>query len=147
MGWFKVNQSIPEANNYVYQDFPQQFTWNAKTHKWNRRQRGFAIGRMNFVHPSAGERFYLRTLLTIIKGAKTWNDLKTVDGILHPTYKAACLALGLLEDDGEWNLCLQEAGQMQTGGQLCLLFATILLHCLPAEPAVLWNNHKVKICD
>src|SRR6202453_3604020 len=36
---------------------------------------------------------------------------------------------------------------MQTGGQLCLLFATILLHCLPAEPAVLWNNHKVKIYD
>src|SRR6202453_2341635 len=147
MGWFKANQSIPEANNYVYQDFPQQFTWNAKTHKWNRCQRGFAIGRMNFVHPSAGERFYLRTLLTIIKGAKSWDDLKTVDGILHPTYKAACLTLSLLEDDGEWNVCLQEAGQMQTGGQLRLLIATILLHCLPAEPAVLWNNHKVKICD
>src|SRR6202453_2396711 len=44
MGWFNENQSIPEANNYVYQDFPLHFTWNAKAHKWNQHQRGFAIG-------------------------------------------------------------------------------------------------------
>jgi hypothetical protein len=25
MGWFKANQTIPEANNCLYQDFPQKF--------------------------------------------------------------------------------------------------------------------------
>ena len=102
---------------------------------------------MHFVHPSAGERFYLRTLLTVVKGATDWDDLKRFNGVLHPTYKAACLARGLLEDDGEWNQCLEEAGEMQTGHQLCTLFAVILLHCNPTEPAVLWDHHKPKICD
>jgi hypothetical protein len=90
---------------------------------------------MSFVHPSSGERFYLRTLLTIIKGAKSerfylhtlltiikgaksWEDLRTFEGHLYPTYKAACLARGLLEDDGEWNQALEEAGLMHTGSQL-----------------------------
>jgi hypothetical protein len=47
---------------------------------------------MAFVHPSSGEHFYLRTLLTIIKGAKSWEDLRIFEGHLYPTYKAACLA-------------------------------------------------------
>jgi hypothetical protein len=147
MGWFKANQSIPEANDCLYQDFPQRFVWVTEDRRWKVRQSKFAIGRMTFVHPSSGERFYLRTLLTIVKGAKDWDDLKRFDGILYPTYKAACLARGLLEDDGEWNQCLDEAGQMQTGTQLRTLFAVILLHCNPTEPAVLWDRHKTHICD
>lgn len=146
-GWMKANQIYPEACQYTYQEFPQHFVCNAKTKHWTPRQRGDTIGRMHFVHPSAGERFYLRTLLTVVKGAKNFDDIKTFDGIVHPTYKAACLARGLLEDDGEWNLCLTEAGEMQTGSQLRSLFAHILLHCQPAEPSVLWAQHKDKICD
>jgi hypothetical protein len=53
----------------------------------------------------------------------------------------------LCEDDGEWNQALEEAGLMHTDSQLRSLFATILLHCHPTEPAVLWNHHKVNICD
>jgi len=65
----------------------------------------------------------------------------------YPTYKATCFARGLLEDDGEWDQCLQEAGDMQTGGQLCSLFASILCHNNPSQPAVLWDHHKAKLCD
>jgi hypothetical protein len=90
------------------------------------------------LHPSAGERFYLRLLLTVVKGAQSYEDVRTYDGTVHPTFKAACLARGLLENDGEWHQCLQEAGEMQTGSQLRSLFARILLHCQPATPAVLW---------
>ena len=36
---------------------------------------------------------------------------------------------------------------MQTGQQLCSLFVTILLHCHPALPHVLWNQFRVKICN
>jgi len=102
---------------------------------------------MNFVHPSAGERFYLRLLLTVVKGFQSFKEVCTFDGITHPTYKAACLAHGLLEDDGEWDKCLQEAGDMQTGSQLHSLFARILLHCQPAMPAILWQHHREKMCD
>ena len=52
-----------------------------------------------------------------------------------------------LEDDGEWKKCLEEAGDMQTGQQLHSLFVTILLHCHPSLPHVLWNQFRVKICS
>ena len=67
--------------------------------------------------------------------------------MLHPTFKATCVAHGLLEDDGEWKKCVEEAGDMQTGQQLCSLFVTILLHCHSSLPHVLWNQFRVKICD
>jgi len=68
-------------------------------------------------------------------------------GELYSTYKAACLAQGLLKDDGEWNQCLQEAGNMNTGHHLHCLFAILLLSCDPTQPHILWNNHRDKICD
>lgn len=145
--WFKANQTMELARQYTYQEFPQHFVWRTQQKDWKPRQRGFAIGQMYFVTPSAGERFYLRTLLTVTKGAKFFEDLRTVDGHIHPTFQAACLALGLLENDNEWVECLEEAGAMKTGTQLRSLFALILLHCNPAQPLTLWDQFKDKICD
>jgi hypothetical protein len=73
--------------------------------------------------------------------------MRTVNGVLHPSFKAACLALGLLEDDGEWNQCLTDASQIQIGHQLRNLFVLILEHCTPAQPDILWQRHKASICD
>ena len=112
------------------------------------RRRGIpAIGRMYFASPSQGERFYLRLLLTAVAGAQSFEDLKKFNGITYRTYKEACYARGLLEDDREWNQCLQEASQMQTGTALRSLFAVILLNCIPTSPEVLWERYKVHICD
>lgn len=59
----------------------------------------------------------------------------------------ACLARGLLEDNGEWSQCLAEASQMQTGTSLRHLFTTILLFCTPSEPNHLWEQYRTHICD
>ena len=131
----------------LYQEFPQHFTWKSKTHTWKLRKTGFAIGRMYFAHPSAGERFYLRTLLTVVKGSTSFKSLRTYNGQIYPTFKAACMARGLLEDDGEWRQCLQEASVIQTGRQLRQLFVTILKDCIPSEPRALWDQFKENICD
>jgi hypothetical protein len=145
--WFVANTVYPDAKNHFYVDFPSVFVWNKKTKIWRPRKSNFVIGRLMFASPSQGERFYLRTLLTVVKGATSFADLRSFDGVQFHTYKAACLARGLLEDDGEWNQCLQEAGEMQVGSQLRSLFATILIHCIPAQPEVLWVKHRDKICD
>jgi hypothetical protein len=137
-----------EARKYTYQEFPQHFTWKADRKKWSIRRRDSAIGRMYFVPPTAGERFYLRTLLTVVKGAKSFDDLRRYNSDEpHPTFHAACIARGLLEDDGEWNQCLAEASQMQTGTRLRHLFATILLFCTPSQPHQLWQQYRTYICD
>ena len=80
-------------------------------------------------------------------GAKSYEDLLTVDGIVHPTYKAACLAQGLLEDDGEQHQCLTEAAQIQTGKQLCDLFVIILLSQHPTDALALWTSFRDDLCD
>ena len=145
--WFMANQTFPAAKQVSYLDFPHHFVWQKKNAKWNPHQRGDVIGRMYFVHPSAGESFYLRMLLITVKGAESWEDLRRFQGILHPTFKVACLAHGLLEDNGEWKKCLEEAGAMQKGHQLHSLFVAILLHCHASLPHVLWNSYRAQICD
>ena len=135
---YDVTGSVMEgASDITCHDFPQRFVWEKERRKWKPRSRCDVIGRMYFVHPSAGERFYLGLLLTTVTGAKSWEDLRRFGDKLHPTYKAAFFARGLLEDDSEWKKCLEEAGNIQTGHQLCCLFAIILLHCHPIHPHIL----------
>ena len=96
---------------------------------------------------ASGERFYLRTLLTIVKGPTSFAHLRTFNGILCPTFHDACIAHGLLKNDGEWQQCLEEASAMQTGHQLHQLFCTMLLFCSPADPEALWMDFWQHICD
>lgn len=145
--WFKINQSNPQARNTTYQNFPKTWVYDKKVKVWKPRQRGQAIGRMYFASPSSGERFYLRLLLTVVPGATSFANLRTVNNVPCNTFKEACFALGLLENDHEWIQCLGEAGQMQTGYTLRMLFATIIFHCNPTTPGVLWNQFKHHICD
>jgi hypothetical protein len=102
---------------------------------------------MYYVHPSSGECFHLCTLLTSVKGATSFENLRHVNGVLHPTFHAACLAHGLLKDDNEWRQCLQEAAHMASGYQLRNLFVTILHDCSPSDPLALWMKFRVNICD
>ena len=145
--WFKINQTNPQARETTYQNFPRTWVYDNKIKKWKPHQKGYAIGRMYFASPSSGECFYLWLLLTVVASATSFAHLRTVNGIQFNTNKEACFALGLLEDDQEWNLCLQEAGQMQTGYALWMLFATILFHCNPTSPGVLWVKYRHHICD
>ncbi len=78
--------------------------------RWTMHKRGFAIGRMYYAHPTSGERYYLQMLLNCLKGATSYGHLRTVDGREHDTFKDACITMGLLADDNEWDQALEEAG-------------------------------------
>lgn len=141
------------ARTLTYQEFPNHFVLksdenNPQSKIWSQRQRNsFAIGRMTYVGPTAGERFYLRTLLIVVRGPKSFDDLKTVNGEHCETFQRACVKRGLLEDDGEWEICLRDAAEIKTGSQLRHLFTTLLLFCAPAQPNVLWQKFRDQICD
>ena len=113
--YFQPNATNPRARDCLYQEFPGSFVWISKSCKWKDRQRGWALGHMYMVHPNAGDKFYLRLLLTSVQGATSFEDLKTVDGELYSTFKEACLHHGLLEDDDEWKQCLSEVKLFKTG--------------------------------
>ena len=147
-GWFKFNAQNVHFRHLLYQDFPSKLVWNKGESIWTERQQDtFALGRMYHAHPTSGERFYLRLLLTSVRGATSFEDLYTFEGVRHPSFREACIARGLLDDDHEWHQCLDEARHMQVGSQLRHLFATILCDCTPANLRELWDTFWSDVCD
>jgi hypothetical protein len=135
--FFDLNKKEKDAHQFTYQELPMHYIWDRQTKLWRSRRHGSAISHVYFVPPTAGERFYLRTLLTTVKGSISWKDLRTYDGVVHPTFHATCLACGLLENNNEWRQCLEEASLTHVSESLCHLFSLLLRHCQPSQPNIL----------
>jgi len=108
-----------ETANLLYPDCPRHYSWKKSTGTWVKRQRrSCTVGRVYFVPPSAGERYYLRILLYNVPGPTSFDSLRTYNGILYESFQDACSTRGLLETDEEWDVCLTEAATFKTGHQL-----------------------------
>ncbi|XP_071643019.1 uncharacterized protein [Temnothorax longispinosus] len=149
LDYFQLNARDEEARQYLYSDIPSHYvfkkvTINGRTvNRWEKRQRYFnCIGRMYSVSPSQIELFHLRILLLHVRGATSFQELKTVDNEIHQTFTAACLALGLIEDDEEWYRAMNEAKIWMMPRRLRNLFVRILIHCQPIDPKKLWDEFK-----
>ena len=148
MAWFKLNRECPEGRHLNYTEIPRYYTWNKPNRKWKRRARPSPIiSRLYFVHPRDAERFSLRLLLLHVTGAQSYQDLRTIDGVVHATFRGAALACGLLDTDREWADCLQEAAAWQSPYQLRQLFVVILLSCNPSNPDELWNRFSTDLSE
>ncbi|XP_076960289.1 uncharacterized protein LOC143636628 [Bidens hawaiensis] len=99
--WMKCNQLYEEARQLNYVDFPTKFTWKQEIKRWERRKSGFSIGRIHAASPALGEAYFLRVLLNKVKGPTSFEDIRTVNGKLHETFRDACFELGLLDVDSE----------------------------------------------
>ncbi|GKG61403.1 hypothetical protein Tco_0619128, partial [Tanacetum coccineum] len=62
-------------------------------------------------------------------GCTSFPAMRTVNDIVYPTCREACQALGILEDDQEWETTLHEAEGTATPAELRTLFAHILTFC------------------
>jgi hypothetical protein len=95
--WFVDNKNNPDVRDLTYYDFPSKWRWDDTTKVWKpRKTTKGKIARLYYVHPLAGERYYLRMLLLTIKGACDYDDLRRYNNVLYPTFKEACRAQGLL---------------------------------------------------
>ncbi|KAG6672053.1 hypothetical protein I3842_16G038000 [Carya illinoinensis] len=120
--WMKSNAMYEEARHLTYSDFPCKWVRNNRDKEWNMRKQGQCVGRIYYSHPRSGERFYLRMLLNIVKRPRSFEEIRTVDNVLYPSFKSACCALGLLDDDKEWHEALNQASQWASRKQLHELF-------------------------
>ncbi|GJY68132.1 DNA helicase [Tanacetum coccineum] len=129
--------------------FTKEFVWYPDSKSWRRRQRRTAglIGRLANVHPTSGELFYLRMLLCYQTGCKTFEDIRTVNKILYPTFHLVCEALRLLGDNREWHTALEDSAFLATSQQLRSLFSEIFIFCDVADPLRLWKSYWRRMSD
>ncbi len=88
------------------------------------------------------ERYYPRLLLLNIRGATSFEYLKTVDNTLYETSKEAAIKRNLLAEDKEWEEALEEAGSFRMPRQLRQLFAFICIFGTPKNPRSLWDRFR-----
>lgn len=152
--YFALNLRDIEAKKYLYTEIPHYYTFKKEKvngrniSHWVKRSNYYnCIGRMYSVSPTQIELYHLRLLLLTVKGATSFNDLKTVNGETYQTFSETCLALGLIEDDDEWIKAMNEAAGWMMPRQLRKLFVRILLHCQPLHPEELWESFKVAMSE
>ncbi|XP_074352238.1 uncharacterized protein LOC141691393 [Apium graveolens] len=133
------DKTFPNARNYSYSKFLNKFTWHPRPAIWKERKRGDVIGRLSEVHSSSGELLYLRMLLLRKKGSGSFEDLKTVNGHIHETFKEACAALGLLQNDNQWHEAIAENSHTSLPPQLCAMFVNILAYSPISDPLRFWE--------
>ena len=147
------------ASSLLYNEVPRYFRWDHSTREWKKRKQGKAhdsiegyfsedtIGRVYSVHPNFEECFYLRMLLHVVRGPKSFEDIRSVNGTVCSTYKDACKLRGMLESDDIWISTLQDASVSDSPRKLRYLLAIILHWSKPSDPAQLWQGFKESLCE
>lgn len=150
--FFELCQVDNFAKTLLYVEVPAYYLW--RNNQFVRRKKGKdvpgylgvkkdqVLGRVYTVYPGNTECYHLRLLLHEIRGPTSFSSLKTVDGVIYPTFQAACRALGLLEDDANWSQTLKEACISDSPHKIRELFAIILVFCHVGDPLKLWEEYR-----
>ena len=94
-----------------------------------------------YVHPAEGERYYLRVLLNHVRGATSFEHLRSQRGTTYATFKDACEALGYVDTNKSLDDCLTESAHFKMPCALRRLFATIIVFCEYNNVRALWDKH------
>ncbi|XP_046141612.1 uncharacterized protein LOC114882103 [Osmia bicornis bicornis] len=147
------------AKTLLYVEVPRYYTWNATREDWKRQvqgtpvqnwpgvKSGHALGRIYTVHVSNMECFCLRMLLHHVRGPTLFKDLKKHNNQEFSTFREACEAKGLLENDNHWDVTLEEAAQCRSAAKVRDLFATLIATCGLLNPQQLWEKYKNDMTD
>ncbi|KAJ8955785.1 hypothetical protein NQ317_014160 [Molorchus minor] len=129
--WFALNGDDADARRFKYAEIPEHFVCSVALEVSARAE--------------DLDLFYLRMLLKHVRGATSFEHLRTVNGVLCETFKEACERLHLLENLEEYNQCLGEAVRTQPAHRLRRLFGTII-SVLDGERlngvAALWRRYR-----
>ncbi|XP_053213304.1 uncharacterized protein LOC128396721 [Panonychus citri] len=102
---------------------------------------------IEFVSPRQQERYALRLLLLRVPSAKSFEDLRTHEETVWPTFMEAARARGLVDDDSEWCRCLDEMSNFAFASQLRETFAYILLFSCPSNAKDLFEKFSIALSE
>ena len=140
ISWMQLNQTDTKAQKLLYHEIPQHYVWRQEDRKWVERQKGTCLGRVHHVSIAFGELFYLRVLINKVRGPKDWVDFKKFENVTYATYKEACQARGLLEDDKEYIDGLLEASLWGMGHYLRSFFVMLIMTDSMSRPEVVYEK-------
>ncbi|SAL96239.1 hypothetical protein, partial, partial [Absidia glauca] len=112
LAFFTLCSTDTNASQLTYGDVPTRYTWQPKTRNWQARTNPPVKNIVSRIYTASirnMELYCLRLLLIKVQGPKSYEDLRTFQGTVHETFQDAALARGLLENDDEWDHCLEEA--------------------------------------
>ncbi|GJW28877.1 hypothetical protein Tco_0045752 [Tanacetum coccineum] len=133
-----MNELYTIARELTHAEFPTKYVWNAPKRIWTLKKQGRSIGRIHSVLISTEDAYYCRMMLNSAKGRMTHDDIKKVNGVVYPTYKEACYAAGLLDDDKEYFESIKDGAHWAPPKQLRELFVTLLLQKELTTPLTIW---------
>ncbi|KAG2659649.1 hypothetical protein PVAP13_1KG374505 [Panicum virgatum] len=120
--FFRMNSEDPNARGYLYRE-------------------SYQIGRLVYAYPSEGERFYLRVLLNYVRDPTSFISIRTVRGVMSPTFRECCEKLGLVKIDSTLDNALSEFVAFQMPCAIKRMFATIMVFCEYTNIHALWDKH------
>ncbi|XP_076937210.1 uncharacterized protein LOC143604695 [Bidens hawaiensis] len=91
--------------------------------------------------------FMIHGLCGIVKGPTTFAQIPTVNSVEYPTFRDACYACGLLDDDNEYVEAIVEASFTGTGYYLRSLFCTLLMSESMSRPEFVWETTWTYLSD
>ncbi|EGT52382.1 hypothetical protein CAEBREN_18254 [Caenorhabditis brenneri] len=148
--WFEANQNpVDLPNNLKTTDLTLDemmtyFMFDVKKQEFIRRKYDYSrrfFGRIQAPQPRWLELTATRLLSQTVKGPTCWEDLRHFRGTTYPTCLEAARARGLMNGDIEWDLALTEIAQTKNPIECRRFYASILVHCAPANPKELWEKH------
>jgi hypothetical protein len=105
------------------------------------------ITRLQPVRLLFGDVFYLRVLLQT-QPARSFKDLRTVNGTLYPSFQGACVALNLFSDETEAEYCFTEAVEsLHTPHQMRLLLIHMLTNECITTPLAIWEKFQQPLSE
>ena len=82
-------------------------------------------------------------MLLDVKKATSFENLRTVNCVILPTFYEIAVAKHLMNEDEEWDRCLKEATQVQFPTAHCVLFSFICIYHNPINARALYQKYKV----
>ncbi|XP_057450068.1 uncharacterized protein LOC130741240 [Lotus japonicus] len=135
-----ANKKYTEGKNLTYAEFPSKFVYKKSSQEWVPRKRGLSLGRLQYIAPGLGEVYYMRVLLTVQRGCESFESIRTVKGVVYPTFHDACEALGFMEDDREYIDGIKDVSFFGTGVHLRKLFVRLLSSNNFSRPKHVWEQ-------
>lgn len=140
--FFLLNRTDSNARQYTYEEILQHYVWNHSSNLWTVRKRGLQIGRLVYTHHSSGEVWYLRLLLSKVRGPISFKALRTVNGVEYSTFQDACNEYHLLDNDDEWHEVMSECSKCGFPPQIRQLFVHIIVNSQVSNLSTLWKTHS-----